>query len=344
MFNKSSFVRDSTGLVKEFSATDALAMAMSNIGLTYVFDTCTFYVAAYPQANIMITTVIGLLLALPMVGLFSLFTIAMPRTGGDYVWVSRTLSPSLGFICSFVTTVMWLSMIGTVFPVSINWGAAAWIYQLGLLYGSPSYIGLAKYLTGPEPAFWLSIVQTIIAGIIVLGSTRLTRGIVRYWTYWGVIIGVVFIVMILTVGQSTFISNFNALSGANYYQVIKDGQAVGAYAGIPPIFSGSTLLGGAIRMLAIVGFNASVYFSGELKNVRKSQYLGQIGALVIFVAFETLIVIVMYLGMGPSFANAMAMLWYVGSSNFPWVTLPQAAGLSIFWVPNPFLSSLYSLT
>jgi APA family basic amino acid/polyamine antiporter len=344
MSPRTVFAREATGLLKEFSALDALALAISNIGLTYYFDPVTFYLGAYPQANIMVTTAIGLILVLPMVLLFALMTIAMPRTGGDYVWVSRTLFPSIGFIASFANTMLWLTFVGEEFTVAVQWGASAWFYQLGLLYNNPNYIAIGKYLTGADPAFWLGVVGILICGAIVLYSTRLTRLICRYWTFWGFLVGCVFIVAILATGPSVFKANFNALSGANYDQVIQDGQAAGAYAGIPPILSSASLYGGALRMLAIIGFNSSVYFSGELKNVRRSQFIGQIGATLLFVFFITLVVSTMYLGMGPSFANAMAILWFSGSSKFPWVTAPQTAGTSIFWVPNPILASIFSWT
>src|SRR6266849_7704119 len=90
------FVRNATGLVRELNAFDAFNLVFSAVlipvGITQVMSfTPTFW----PHANMLVS----FLLATPLVGACGLvylyFTVIMPRSGGDYVWVSRTLSPFL---------------------------------------------------------------------------------------------------------------------------------------------------------------------------------------------------------------------------------------------------------
>src|SRR5580692_682147 len=83
------FVRNSTGLVRTASALDATifnAVISAPIGSTLAWS-IFFTLVAFPGAD-----PIGVLI------MFALLGASMPRVGGDYVWVSRILSPPLALI------------------------------------------------------------------------------------------------------------------------------------------------------------------------------------------------------------------------------------------------------
>jgi len=54
----------------------------------------------FPGANLPIAYVGGLLLMLPIAVVYAVLARAMPRSGGDYVYISRILGPGWGFIAS----------------------------------------------------------------------------------------------------------------------------------------------------------------------------------------------------------------------------------------------------
>ena len=106
----------------------------------------------------------------------------------------------------------------------------------------------------------------------MIASTRLAANVVKYWAFISIIIGVIFIATVLSAGGTTFANNFNAYSGSNmtYNQVISVGQQqFGAYNGVPPVFSTSTLYAAALGLLGFLGFNSSAYFAGEVKQNRR---------------------------------------------------------------------------
>jgi APA family basic amino acid/polyamine antiporter len=341
---KPVFVRDATGLTRQISAMTALGMALNGMGMLYVFNAVVYNSAYYPLANPLVFAFTGLLLILPVAGMNVLMSVAMPRTGGDYVWVSRIFTPSIGFTTNFVIAVINLSFIGVVTPQAVQWSAAEMFYDLGKIYGNQSYIDVANYLQGATPTFWYSVALVIIAGVIVMASLRLSAAIVRLWVFLTVGIAAIFIITVLYAGTSTFITNFNSLSGANYNDVITAGQEAGAYGGIPPVLSSSTLYAGVLGLLGYLGFNTSVYFGGEVKNAQKTQILANLGGAIIFAIFTTTMIAVEYFGEGPAFANAMATLWVSGSEKLPYISIPLASGMSMFWTQNPFLVSLFNLS
>jgi amino acid transporter len=343
----STFVRDATGLTKQISSLDALGMSLSGMGLLYVFNTVAFTPAFYPTANPLVGPLVGLLLVLPIAVMYALLAIAMPRSGGDYVWTSRILNPGLGFVVNFAITVLSLSIVGSVGPWIPNWSLGPMFYDLGLIWHSQSYLNTANYLQGQSASFWITAAFLAFAAAVVIFSTRLSSAIVKYWTISAIVIGAIFVGVVLYAGNSGFIQNFNSIyasSGITYDSVIQAGQTAGAYNGVPPIFSSSTLYAGALGLLGYLAFYYPAYFAGEVKRNRRTQLLAQIGSVFIFAIVTTILVVVEYFGEGPSFVNAMANLWVNGSPSFPYLNIPLASSLSVFWTQNPVLVSLFNLS
>jgi amino acid transporter len=346
--SKKVFVRDATGLVKQISGMDALGMAVTQMGLLYVFNVVAFTPGFYPTANPIIGPFIGLLLVLPIAGMYVLFSIAIPRSGGDYVWVGRVFHPSIGFVTNFAFTVLSISVVGAVAPWIGQWSIAQLFYDMGILDKNASYVALANSLQSPASAFWISAVFILIAGLIVMASSRLAARTVKYWTILSIIIGVIFIATVLSAGSSTFAQNFNSLSGSNmtYDQIVSAGQQAGAYNGMPPVISSASLYAGALGLLGYLGFNSSAYFAGETKQNSMTQIIAQIGGTILFAAFTTVMIAVEYFGEGPSFVNAMAAMWLSGTSAYPYLagTPPLASGLAMFWTQNQALIAIFTLS
>jgi APA family basic amino acid/polyamine antiporter len=343
MSTKRLFVRDATGLVKQLSALDAIGVVLSGMGLLYVFNVTVYTPAFYPNANPLLTNLTGLLLSLPIAAMYALMAIAVARTGGDYVWVSRTISPSVGFVTNFTITVISLSFIGIVTPQAVQWSFAEIFYDLGVLNKDQGLLSIATYLQGQDPAFWITVLLILLTGLVVIFSVKLSTAIVRYWTYIALIIGIVFVGTVLSAGVTGFANNFNALSGSNYNDVIAAGQKAGAISGEPPLFSYDSLYAGVIGALSYLAFFYPAYFAGEIKQNRRTQLVAQIGSLFIYGIFTTIVIAAEYFGEGPAFVSAMATLWISGSSSFPYLTTPLASGLSMFWTQNPVLVTVFNL-
>lgn len=323
-------------------------MSINQMGLLYVFNVVAFTPAFYPTANPLLGPFVGLLLVLPIVGIYILFSIGIPRTGGDYVWVGRVFKPGIGFATNFAFTLIVLSVVGSVAPWIGQWSISPMFYDLGMIYNNANYISIANSLQTPTNVFIVSAIFIIIAGLIVIASSKLAAGIVKYWTFVAMIIGVIFIAVVLSAGVSTFTHNYNAFSGSNmsYTQVISTGeQTYSTYPGVPPVFTSATLYAAALGLLGFLGFNSSAYFAGEVKQNRKSQILAQFGGTIIYAVFITAIIAVEYFGEGPKFVNALAAMWNNGYSNYPYIpgVPPLASALSMYWTRNAALVSLFNI-
>src|ERR1700758_2426156 len=99
----SNFTRNATGLVREVSMWDALIMNTRGVTVA-VWSVLLLQQAPaiFPGGNMVLAVVIGTLsMAFPLRWVYSEFSAAMPRSGGDYVFVSRALHPFLGWLLSW---------------------------------------------------------------------------------------------------------------------------------------------------------------------------------------------------------------------------------------------------
>src|SRR5258708_20310325 len=103
------FLRNATGLRREVSLLDAFIMNPFGmniaVGAVFLFLQAPAY---FPQGNMLVAVIIGtLLMAFTLLWVYSTFAAAMPRSGGDYVFVSRVLHPFLGWLLGW-SQGMWL--------------------------------------------------------------------------------------------------------------------------------------------------------------------------------------------------------------------------------------------
>ena len=103
------FVRESTGLVKNVSFLDSLSLNISNMsiggllgGLGINLITSTAIFPSLAGVNLVVASLFGFLLSVPQIVLYTMMTRRFPRTGGDYVWVSRNLGGFFGSTISFM--------------------------------------------------------------------------------------------------------------------------------------------------------------------------------------------------------------------------------------------------
>ncbi|MDG6922401.1 MAG: APC family permease, partial [Nitrososphaerota archaeon] len=140
---------------------------------------------------------------------------------------------------------------------------------------------------------------------------------------------------------TSFSANFNRLSGMNY------GSTISA-AGLPSGFSLGVLFTGIVyTMLSYGGYNFSAYYSGEVRQVKKSQLLAMFGSLFIFAIAMFLLYASAYYSMGANFLSAISYLAGSGSPNYTLPSAPVLNFLVMFSDPNPvviFLSSLAFVT
>jgi amino acid transporter len=161
--DKEVYVRKASGLVRNISALDAMILNIMVMAPTAIFVYGVWASAIYPGVDLPMTALLAIPLSI-IVGLFyALYSAAMPRSGGDYIWISRTLHPAIGFMCNFFLFMVLLSVAGSYIPWFTQWALAPILEAIG-------YADLATFVSSNEFAFIFAVIYYIVCAIIISRS------------------------------------------------------------------------------------------------------------------------------------------------------------------------------
>jgi len=328
------FLRKATGLVREVSMIDALIM--NTLGMNVAVGAVFLFLQApanFPNGNMLVAVVIGtLLMAFTLLWVYSEFAAAMPRSGGDYVFVSRALNPFLGWLLSW-SQGLWLIFFWIGFnawfaltfavptalsTISVATGQGVWMNGANALISSFSFLGITTQ-------WWVLLFGTAInvafGALLLFGNRSYWR-----WQRWFFLFagGSILIAALLLIFRGSDIpSAWNSFAakagGIPFEKVIPTAQSNGYT--VPSGFDfGQTLL-----MLPwvffVVGYaQGSAQIGGEVKRAARSQRVAMVGGVLINGAVLALLVIL--------FTNALDIKW-IGSLGYLANNFPAKLGLPL---------------
>ena len=199
----SLFARKATGLVKGWAVRDAFIYAFFSINLvTLGFFIFTFAVFI-PDGSLFWAVILsGGYLLLQAVTYASLVA-AMPRAGGDYIWISRTLGGGIGFV---LAACGWWFILWHWVPIYANILQVEVILPLSTIVGWDDGV---TFFSEEKGVFWASMITAILASILVAVGVR-TYARIQKFCFYGGLIGLAFMFVLLLVNSKTdFISALN---------------------------------------------------------------------------------------------------------------------------------------
>lgn len=339
------FTRKATGLVREARTTDALFynVMWASVALAFAFA-WLLYGFAYPGANMFLAFLIAAVLGLPGAFLYAMLAQIMPRTGGDYVFNSRSLHPSVGFAANF-SFCFWLAIIyGLYTTYMTTYGFGAFGRMMAGYTGSSSWLSFGDWFSNDYALFITGTVAVLVsAAVFVVGGLRLFLRL-QVVTFGLYILGTFLIPVIVGLFQSKtgFIGNFNdyaANLGVNDAATALSSSAKDA--GFAPSGFDTTMTLKAVSVFwYIFGFlYASNYFAGEIRLRKRTHLVSIPGALLVAVIFIGLL-FPAYLGItgydfngALGFADPAAYGFTAGAPAYPEI-FAIAAGS---WVPGAII-------
>ena len=305
------FVRNATGLVRDLTAWDAFNLVFAAVLVPIGFmEVMSFAPQFWPHADLLLS----FLIAAPLVACFGAvylyFTELMPRSGGDYVWLSRTLHPFAGFVVNVGLTYVFLTWVALNFALLVTVLMPSLAFVAGIKAGWVASPGHLEQV----------LIATVLTVLYALLMIRGIRPVARFMTVSFVVvwIGVIALAIIMGVGSHAgFIHNWNTSNpaGLSYTGVISRAGGLG-FSVIGPISWAATLYAMVYAFNVYTGFQWTGCFAGEIKNVRRSAVTSIVGGLIAAVIGYVVLAAVVYKFFGYKFFGSLVYLGFgPGSSH-----------------------------
>lgn len=324
-----AFVRKASGLVREFSSASFLFYGIAVSGLFYGF----FFIASVAPligGNVIIGMLLYLVAMIAVTVTYYVTVVIMPRSGGDYVFVSRALHPSIGFIGNLTLAMLLIMLIGTTCVSIQAFGFGILFGYLGVVLNNPSWYQLATTMSSPTWILGLSWIWIVLGGLVALGSVK----------FYVKIQNVIFIIMIVgyvamlaalaatspanyAISFNNFVAQYKGAPGNYYNGVVTAAQGDGFVIPVQTAFSyASYLLFPLFAACGLMQWNAQL--GGEIRNPKKTALLGLVGGGVIYVGLLAAGMLLLYHAVGFDFLSSLNYLLYNDYAKIPLPAYPYA--------------------
>ncbi|HTS33383.1 MAG TPA: amino acid permease [Thermoplasmata archaeon] len=332
------YVRKASGLVRTVGPRTALFANLVAMGIIVNYFWIVYASAGYPNANLVTTVAIGFLINVAVGYVYWMLSSAMPRSGGDYVFLGRIFHPSIGLGTNLLFSVVFISWAGL-----FAWYTAA--VALPMMFASYSVAGggataLTWATTLSSSTTDIFVVAFVILLAVVLISLLPTKWIFRTTVGIFVLTAVIYVtmmVLMLTTSQATFASHWNAANPASqsYIAVASQGSAIDG------ITSTGTFLGIVYTMLSFIGYANSSYFAGEIRgSPTRTQGLAIFGAPLIFAGLIGGLYAATYYSFGRDFLVGVSYgSLYAGTVSIPGGVVASPLFLAAYYVNSPVVAA-----
>lgn len=321
------FLRKASGVIRAMSSRDGIYYGyLSATGLYALVVFLLVGASAFPKANIWVANIIAFVMFLAVYVVYANLSSAMPRSGGDYVFQSRLLRPSVGFTVTWGTWIVW-GFFYVFFAASaiVNGIFSPMLSAIGVSTGNHAWITAADTVMNWYVKIPLIFAFILVAAWIMIAGMKGYLRIQRVFMMPAAIGGLLIILLTFFIfSRDTFFRHFDQFQsqagGIPAGEVIAKAQALGFGASHSGLFDTLAFAVGLAGFYVWTTWSAELL--GEIKQASQlrttfTMYAGA-GALQ-FVTFM--------IGLGGSYV-------YFGRDwlqSFSWLTVNNPAALGGSW-------------
>jgi amino acid transporter len=283
------FSRESSGFVRVGTPWRMVLMNVANIGVVYIMFTYWVQPAVFPRSNLLLAIPIATALAIFFNLLYGMLSSIMPRTGSEYVFLTRTFHPVIGFMASFAaaTSQMFWVGIGGYWIAQFVLGPMMTSY--GVISGSSAIANIGTWASSPTTWFWFGTAFVVLmAALNFFGLRAYLRFQDINWIV-GAVTGVLLLAILFLASNSTFQSNWDAYAASAGIATYDQTLQLARDSGMPTGFSLADTLG-IVAVLWLVAW-ASTYVGGEVRTPKRTQLRATVGGYLLYagIAFVLLL-------------------------------------------------------
>ncbi|MFB6207280.1 MAG: APC family permease [Haloglomus sp.] len=334
------FVREATGLVRDWSSYDAWIYAFLSVNIvTLGFYIWTFN-AFIPQGSPILATIIAMVVLTLQNVVYATLVSSMPRVGGDYVWQSRLLSGFWGYLLSWPGWVfilwLWVPIYGSI----LSW------LVLGPISALFGFVELANFWNSSIGLFVSSMIVVAFVFVYVSLGMKWYARIQKYLFYVGVLGFVLFVGGLLTTSPSQFQSAFSAQMNTWGIEASYQGILQGTEVNFAPMFNLNWGASYKLFPMLLFWIMWPVWGSTLFGEVREAgEWKKMFGVFEGALIAAGLVAIVLWplfdAAIGYEFYQALNYNYFVGSGQQQWLSSPTT--IAAIAMGNGILAKLMAI-
>ncbi len=341
------FVRKATGLVRELNVFDVFLINLIQTNPIANFAVLfTLGIAVFPGANLWLSTLSCVAIGSSLLIVYSLLAGAMPRSGGDYVFISRILHPVPGFVAS------WMMMFTAAFWAGYNaWAFPSWVLPdifgaLGQWTNNAALSNLATVLPQTNWVIGIGIVTLIIYFLVgLLGLRAIIR--LQLFSFAFIVLSLIIVIpALIGADPGQFLSHFNAFAGSYHTNAatILSAAHKGGYTG-PGTFSSGATIGFWPLVMAVTGYAiTSIPVSGEVRKAGRSQMIATLSANIISGIIMAFLFAIVLIKGSANLIGALGFFNFVSTTGSPFPFPLYGQFIAGIVTGSPLISSLLAIT
>ena len=307
------FTRDATGLVREVSPIDSFGIAVTGVGMISIFLFFSYYMSAAPNDNPLLSVV---LMIVPLVALAAVWAYLMavfPRSGGDYVFNTRSLHPTIGIMTDFLYVSILPSVLSLFIILALQVFADMFTIE-GFLTSNPGLTALGTSLSDPGTQFAACTVLAIVTAFFLIGRTKLYTRFQAIFVVAGIIVVFLLVGALAVTPNSTYQVLLQQVFQVDYSSTIQKASGQGFTS---PAFTGASLFGTSFLIFWLAGPQYGAFVAGETKRPQRTALIAIVGGQIVMIVLFLLVGAASYSTFGLDFSYAVNFLAGKGANPLP---------------------------
>jgi basic amino acid/polyamine antiporter, APA family len=305
------FIRQTSGLVRELGIPAAVGISLASVAVVNTFINFNAGLTSFAKADMYLPLIAGAVIWLVAMYAYRYLLRAIPRAGGEYVYLSRIVSPVVGSIAGLGIAVVFTYILSTNAHFAAQF-TPFMLSGLGTVFHSTALSNAANDVSSNSWVFGISLIVMVIVALLSLSSLKLVARIIFGLIMLQLLAFVVLMIVLAANSKADFASALAAYShhpGA-YQAIINAGKANGV------AFGTSLAAMVAIIPFMVLNYNGvlySYYVGGELRRPGRTYLYASAVSLIVLVVLWGGVWALLRSNVGLSFMQAQANL----GASFP---------------------------
>jgi amino acid transporter len=323
------FTRQSSGLVRELGIPAATGIALASVAVVNTFINFYSGLFNFTKVDMVLPLLLAALIWFVAMFAYKYLLQAIPRAGGEYIYMSRIISPAVGTMIGIATAV------GFSYTLSANANfAAAYVpfalNSLGAAFNSSALTSAATNITGTTTCLTVTCAPglvicavglLVIVGLASVFSLRRIAQVILGLVIFQVVAFLVLGWLLITHSHTDFVNALGSFSGHStaYGDVINLAKKNGVPLGVDV---GASLLVVPFMVLNYNGVLYSYYVGGELKRPGSTYIWASVISLALLIVVWVGVWLLMLNTIGLDFMQSQAQVG--GTTDYGSITNLQA--------------------